>query len=139
MPCRCSLGGCNNESGKEKGISVYKFPPVSEQPELFAKWEKEVGRTRLSAKKRKWKAGPGAGVCSLHFEEKCFDTSHDQNRSLGIVAHATRRLLFGAVPTLMKESDWSRKVPVEESNTRGAYSKRERSRVSTIFLYCISF
>ena len=66
----------------------------------------------------------------MHFEDNCFDKSHDMRKSFGLQAKIAKRLVPGAVPMLMKAVDsMKREETPGNDRRRGAYLKRERSRV----------
>ena len=67
MPNRCVVFGCNNYSGCGEHISVFRFPQDLVVRKKWVDFVKE--------KRRKWAdhQSPSVVICSMHFDDSCFD------------------------------------------------------------------
>ena len=146
MVKRCIAAGCSNTYSDN--VSLYKFP---RDPVLRQQWVKQVQRTRAQ-----W-SGPSehSVLCSEHFTDCCFQPDSAIAASMGL--QKRRMLKPDAIPTVFERpavqlpsssgscagaSGSSRKrgssttspaaedTPSQPKKRRGAYEKRERSRVS---------
>ena len=143
MVKHCVAAGCS--STYSDGVSLFQFPRDSV---LRQQWSQQVRRTRAQ-----WSGLSEYSVlCSKHFTESCFEPSSVLASTLGL--EKRRRLKSDAVSTIFKRPTPSfpvgtsgdrssrRKLaaastPTTESSSttkrvkrsRGAYEKRERSRV----------
>lgn len=88
MTRSCSAVGCSTRDtvlSRERGLSFHQFPTDTIQR---SKWIRAVNRMDPRSKKI-WIPGPGAMLCSKHFQESDFE-------SYGI----RRKLKKGAVPSV---------------------------------------
>uniref|UniRef100_A0A2K5M6M8 THAP domain-containing protein 1 n=5 Tax=Cercopithecidae TaxID=9527 RepID=A0A2K5M6M8_CERAT len=88
MTRSCSAVGCSTRDtvlSRERGLSFHQFPTDTIQR---SKWIRAVNRVDPRSKKI-WIPGPGAILCSKHFQESDFE-------SYGI----RRKLKKGAVPSV---------------------------------------
>jgi len=75
----CSVLGCGRRC-KKRGVTFHRFP--LSKPELVAQWVSNMRRGN-------WLPGIHSCICSLHFEESCFDRTGQ-----------TVRLRSGCAPTI---------------------------------------
>ena len=129
MVQRCVAAGCS--STHKEGVSLYSFP---KDAGLRKKRAEQVKRTR-----DKWEPTEHSRLCSLHFEDYCFQLDCKLHASMGLGKKKTS-LKPGAVPTIFEKPALKRKIPLSEcrepKRRRVAYEKRERSRVSNSRLRC---
>uniref|UniRef100_A0A2K6UJ74 THAP domain-containing protein 1 n=1 Tax=Saimiri boliviensis boliviensis TaxID=39432 RepID=A0A2K6UJ74_SAIBB len=88
MTRSCSAVGCSTRDtvlSRERGLSFHQFPTDTIQR---SKWIRAVNRVDPKSKKI-WIPGPGAILCSKHFQESDFE-------SYGI----RRKLKKGTVPSV---------------------------------------
>ena len=140
MVNKCVAAGCSNVSSAH--VSLFKFPT---DPLLRRQWEKQVQRTRAD-----WKATEHSHLCSEHFTSDCFEYDTAIAATFGMKKR--KRLKPGAIPTIFIRQNItatskgdggtsSRKRSATTLGTsettrrkRGAFEKRERSRVSVRLL-----
>lgn len=89
MP-QCSVLGCTNPSNKDVKPNLFRFP---KDLKLRKKW--------IDACKRKnWKPTPNSRICSDHFDEASFKTTHFHLLDPQDRPKHSRTLKIGAVPLL---------------------------------------
>ena len=141
----CVAAGCSKTSSD--GVSFFKFPS---DPVLRQRWTKQVQRTRAC-----WNGpSPHSVLCINHFSEDCFEPDSAIAASMGLTKR--RRLKQDAIPTIFDKpvqhsrtssasgsSSRKRAAAItttpedtqtgrsEKKRSRGAFEKRERSRVMT--------
>ena len=145
----CVAAGCSKTSSD--GVSFFKFPS---DPVLRQRWTKQVQRTRAC-----WNGqSPHSVLCINHFSEDCFEPDSAIAASMGLTKR--RRLKQDAIPTIFDKpvqqsrtssasasasgsSSRKRATAItttpedtqtgrsEKKRSRGAFEKRERSRVMT--------
>ncbi|XP_029471724.1 DNA transposase THAP9 [Rhinatrema bivittatum] len=79
MPVSCAAFGCKSRytlEAREKGITFHRFPKSN--PILLEKWRIAVERATSTGEL--WMPSRYQRLCSLHFEEKCFDTTGQTKR-----------------------------------------------------------
>ncbi|XP_030072181.1 DNA transposase THAP9 [Microcaecilia unicolor] len=79
MPVSCAAYGCKSRytlEAREKGITFHRFPKSN--PALLEKWRIAVERATSTGEL--WMPSRYQRLCSLHFEEKCFDTTGQTKR-----------------------------------------------------------
>ena len=134
MVKRCIAAGCSNTTSAT--VSLHKFPS---NPAIRQLWVKAVQKTRAE-----WK-GPSehSRLCSEHFEDSCSESNVGIASKMGI--QTLRRLKADAIPTIFVRPETPGNLrkrscsAVASSSTnvkrrRGAYEKRERSRVSDLVI-----
>ncbi|KAM4676070.1 DNA transposase THAP9 [Discoglossus pictus] len=80
MPVSCAASGCKSRytlQAREKGITFHRFPRSN--PVLLEKWRMAMKRGEL------WMPSRYQRLCSLHFQEGCFDTTGQTKRLRGDV------------------------------------------------------
>ena len=89
MP-HCCAWNCTNQYSNNTDISYHKLPIDKKIAQV---WIKNINRTELPKQ---------VYLCSQHFEESCFDVSHDLKQRLLPSAsnRKSRKLVKGAVPSL---------------------------------------
>ena len=139
MVNKCVAAGCSNVSSGN--ISLFKFP---NDPALRRQWEKQVQRTRAE-----WKATEHSYLCSEHFTSDCFEADTAIAATFGIKKR--KRLKPNAIPTIFVRAESRPLTPTLGKDEgaaksrqrcaatpeisqitqkkRGAFEKRERSRV----------
>lgn len=138
MVNRCVAAGCSNTPSER--ISLHKFPA---DLKLREKWVKQVRRTRAQ-----WTPTKHSVLCSEHFSEDSFEVDSAIAATFGI--SKKRRLKPDAVPTIFQRqssvgsASEGQLVPLKRpadplattssKRARGAAEKRERTRVSIIYL-----
>ena len=116
---RCVAGGqdgvsCGN-SQHTAGITIHRFPNRKKDSGQFRLWVQFVCRHRPN-----WSpSSDKALLCSIHFEESCFQLRRDIASSLAIQA----RLIKPAVPTI----DAANK-PSDDDKSLGLHERRKISR-----------
>ena len=96
MP-QCAAADCLNRSGvsSKKGISLHRLPDLKRE-DIRHRWLIALGR-------REEELPSDVCVCSIHFEENCFDNTFEVKRKLGgCSSKAQRQLRPDAVPTIFK-------------------------------------
>lgn len=79
MPVSCAAFGCKsryNLETRDKGITFHRFPKSN--PRLLDKWR--IAMKRATSTGELWMPSRYQRLCSLHFEEKCFDTTGQTKR-----------------------------------------------------------
>ena len=66
MP-QCAAFGCTNHTDTRKDLSLHQLPSISRKA-LRQAWIKEIKRESIPKV---------CFICAEHFEESCFDSSHD--------------------------------------------------------------
>ena len=129
MPHRCIAGGCSNT--RKDGVSLHQWP---DNPKFLRLWTNAVKNTRSDFSN----PTKSTKLCSAHFTEDCFEAQTAIAKSLGLKMKTVIKI--DAIPTIFKSGPPKNKKPrLEEDNTRvltptekplrGAYRKREASRV----------
>lgn len=132
MVWRCVAAGCSLTY--KHGVSLFHFP---KDPALKKKWIDQVRRTR-----DKWEPTDNSVLCSKHFEDDCFELDSKFAKAMGLKRKV--RLRPNASPTLFeKPASLKRKSSASEMSApkrrKGAFEKRERSRVSNMNLIIQNF
>ena len=127
MVWRCVAAGCSLTH--KDGVSIFHFP---KDPVLRKKWADQVRRTR-----DKWEPTDNSVLCSKHFEDGSFELDSQLAKAMGMKRKV--RLKPNALPTLFeKPASLKRKSSASEMSApkrrKGAFEKRERSRVNTMNL-----
>ena len=127
MVWRCVAAGCSLTH--KDGVSIFHFP---KDPVLRKKWADQVRRTR-----DKWEPTDNSVLCSKHFEDGCFELDSQLAKAMGMKRKV--RLKPNGLPTLFeKPASLKRKSSASEMSApkrrKGAFEKRERSRVNTMNL-----
>ncbi|MEE6481549.1 hypothetical protein FKM82_012900 [Ascaphus truei] len=79
MPVSCAAFGCKSRytvEAREKGITFHRFPKSN--PVLLDKWRLAIRRATSTG--QLWMPSRYQRLCSLHFEESCFDTTGQTKR-----------------------------------------------------------
>ena len=96
MP-QCAAADCLNRAGvsSKKGISLHRLPDLKRE-DIWHRWLIALGRCEEELPS-------DVCVCSIHFEENCFDNTFEVKRKLGgCSSKAQRQLRPDAVPTIFK-------------------------------------
>ena len=90
MP-QCAAFGCTNHTDTRKDLSFHQLPSISRKA-LHQAWIKEIKRESIPKV---------CFICAEHFEESCFDSSHDMRMKLmPDSSQVKRKLNKDAVPTI---------------------------------------
>ncbi|KAJ1106264.1 hypothetical protein NDU88_003667 [Pleurodeles waltl] len=124
MPRYCCATGCtthDSAESKEKGISFHLFPGNQELREKWALALKRIDRKT----KRLWVPGPGAILCSKHFDPEDFE-KFGAKRKLKIgtvpsIFQHTRKRRPRTTKTSLRAAEWKRKA--EELREQRAYEE----------------
>jgi len=131
MPDRCVVGGCGNESSREKVVSLHKIPYFGDdRPEAVKRRKKWIDF--VLRRRKKWTATKMSTICSDHFKTE--DFARQFVTIPGQSAQNFQRLVrdnigIVVVPTIYKEKV---KPIVESAQNR---SRRMVRKLSTFFAY----
>ncbi|CAI9548535.1 unnamed protein product, partial [Staurois parvus] len=79
MPVSCAASGCKSRytlEAREKGITFHRFPRSN--PALLDKWCRAMKRATSTGEL--WMPSRYQRLCSLHFQQSCFDTTGQTKR-----------------------------------------------------------
>ncbi|XP_075064754.1 DNA transposase THAP9 isoform X2 [Mixophyes fleayi] len=79
MPVSCAASGCKSRytlEAREKGITFHRFPRSN--PVLLDKWCRAMKRATVTGEL--WTPSRYQRLCSLHFQQSCFDTTGQTKR-----------------------------------------------------------
>ncbi|XP_073508482.1 DNA transposase THAP9 isoform X2 [Phyllobates terribilis] len=79
MPVSCAASGCKSRytlEAREKGITFHRFPRSN--PALLDKWCRAMRRATSTGEL--WTPSRYQRLCSLHFQQSCFDTTGQTKR-----------------------------------------------------------
>nr|DBA31379.1 TPA: hypothetical protein GDO54_007240 [Pyxicephalus adspersus] len=99
MPVSCAASGCKSRytlEAREKGITFHRFPKSN--PALLDKWRRAMKRATSTGEL--WMPSRYQRLCSLHFQQSCFDTTGQ-----------TKRLRDDVIPSIFNFPDESQDHP----------------------------
>ena len=116
MP-HCCAWNCSNQYSSNINISYHRLPSDKKVADA---WKKNISRTELPNQ---------VYVCSDHFEESCFDASHDLKQRLmpSASGRASRKIIKGAIPTIFAH----RKPENERTSSANRAHRREKTEVNS--------
>lgn len=119
---RCIVGGCSNTT--QNNVSLHKFP--LKDSKLTASWNRFVRIRRAD-----WKEpSQHSAICSAHFIDSFYEMQFALKSKFGL--KTKRQLKEGSTPSIQpkRKSEVEDDVAVLAKKPRGAYTKREKARVS---------
>jgi len=130
----CAAFGCNSnsQSGKTK-VSFFGFP---KEKTIKKVWTDRLGRNDNERLARPYVPNAHSKLCSLHFEDSCFNRSDFFVRSVGFTGNFRKKLKPGAVPTLnLHRNHQSTPRP----STDSVRNKKQQLEVRTHYMYCWNY
>ncbi|KAM3926482.1 DNA transposase THAP9 [Leptodactylus fuscus] len=103
MPVSCAASGCKSRytlEAREKGITFHRFPRSN--PALLDKWCRAMKRATSTGEL--WMPSRYQRLCSLHFQQSCFDTTGQ-----------TKRLRDDVIPSIFNFPEDTQKAEVSEN------------------------
>ncbi|XP_069834805.1 DNA transposase THAP9 isoform X2 [Dendropsophus ebraccatus] len=102
MPVSCAASGCKSRytlEAREKGITFHRFPRSN--PALLDKWCRAMKRATSTGEL--WMPSRYQRLCSLHFQQSCFDTTGQ-----------TKRLRDDVIPSIFNFPEDTQKTEVSD-------------------------
>ncbi|KAM4040012.1 DNA transposase THAP9 isoform 2-T2 [Anomaloglossus baeobatrachus] len=103
MPVSCAASGCKSRytlEAREKGITFHRFPRSN--PALLDKWCRAMKRATSTGEL--WTPSRYQRLCSLHFQQSCFDTTGQ-----------TKRLRDDVIPSIFNFPEDTQKIEMSET------------------------
>ena len=128
----CSAVGCTNRSGFGN-YSLFAFPV--DKPELRRQWIHNCGR--ITSPLIRWTPTRYSALCSIHFDESCFETNYYESL-MGKSTSKRRRkrsLKPSSVPMLFEHTKAMAKTARQLSVKRA--DRAAHAEVSKLVLYII--
>ncbi|XP_040269134.1 DNA transposase THAP9 isoform X1 [Bufo bufo] len=103
MPVSCAASGCKSRytlEAREKGITFHRFPRSN--PALLDKWCRAMKRATSTGEL--WMPSRYQRLCSLHFQQSCFDTTGQ-----------TKRLRDDVIPSIFNFPEDPQRTEVSEN------------------------
>ncbi|XP_056429315.1 DNA transposase THAP9 isoform X2 [Hyla sarda] len=110
MPVSCAASGCKSRytvEAREKGITFHRFPRSN--PALLDKWCRAMRRATSTGEL--WMPSRYQRLCSLHFQQSCFDTTGQ-----------TKRLRDDVIPSIFNFPEDTQKTEVSEIKVLETYT-----------------
>ncbi|XP_026826423.1 THAP domain-containing protein 1-like [Ooceraea biroi] len=104
----CYVKNCTNRTVSEK-IKFFQFP---KEPSLLQQWLKACRKNKEETKT------DSATVCSLHFNDDCFEMIWTKPRQKNVSARQIWRLKKGSIPTKVLNLEKKRKNTCHEGDNK---------------------
>lgn len=95
----CCVYGCNADSSRKRGGSIFYFPDREKSPIRYKNWLTAINRKGFIP--RKW----SAGVCEKHFKEEDFQETSILKKRLMPTSKTRLLLKKAAIPSLLLNGD----------------------------------